>query len=315
MASSFLFNATRWSDWAQVLDDHGWRIAAIVILLAAAHFILARLLRRVIRVGLSRAASLGHPHPETLQARADSLMTTLTWIQAMAVVFIGVTLILDEVGVGVSALVAGVGLIGLALGLGTQALIRDVINGVFILVEDQYRVGDVVRVADVAGVVTEITPRRTVLRDQHGHVHSIPNGQVGVATNMTRGFSRINFDVAVAYEEDIARVVEVLDEVGAGLARDYPEDITDGPRVLRVDELGDDGVTLKVLGDVKPGRQWELTGELRRRVKDEFDRVGIEIPYRREVQVPWEVLEAARRTALRDLEERESRASKEPSQS
>ncbi len=291
----FLFDATRWSEWERVLDDHGWRLAAIVAVLVVAHLVLTRLLRRAIRVALSRAVSLGHPAPEALRGRADSLTTTVNWILATFLVFLGATLVLDEVGVSVSALVAGVGLFGLALGLGAQVLIRDVINGIFILVEDQYRVGEVVRVADVAGVVTEITPRRTVLRDQDGHVHSIPNGQIGVATNLTRGFSRINFDVAVAYEENIDHVIGVLNEVSAGLARDYPEDVRDGPRVLRVDELGDDGVTLKVLGDVKPGRQWELTGELRRRVKDEFDRVGIEIPYRREVQVPWEALESARR--------------------
>jgi small conductance mechanosensitive channel len=183
--------------------------------------------------------------------------------------------------------VAGVGVAGIAIGLGTQTLVKDVINGIFILVEGQYAVGDVVQVAGVSGEVIEITPRRTVLRDVNGHVHVVPNSAITVATNMTQGFSRINLDVTVAYEEDIDRVTAVLDQVCAGLAADRAADFISTPKVVRVDNLGNDGIDLKILGDVRVFKQWELMGELRRRIKNRFDAEGIEIPYHREVQVPF----------------------------
>jgi small conductance mechanosensitive channel len=157
----------------------------------------------------------------------------------------------------------------------------------FILVEGQYAVGDVVNVAGVGGQVIEITPRRTVLRDQNGHVHIVPNSAITVATNMTQGFSRINLNVSVAYEEDIERVTQVINDECEKLAADFPMDIILAPKVLRVDALGADGIDIKILGDVKVFRQWDLMGELRRRLKARFDDEGIEIPYRREVLVPY----------------------------
>lgn len=286
----FLFDATKWDDWKRGFEDHGWAILAIVLVLAAARFIFRRLVRRTIGLALARAGRFGRDDPQAMRARADTLLSTVEWTFTIFLTLLGVTLILDEIGVSVAALVAGVGLAGIALGLGAQALVKDVINGMFILIEDQYRVGDVVRVAGIAGVVVEITPRRTVLRDLDGHLHSIPNGEIGIATNMTRGLSRINLDVSVAYEEDVDRVIVTVNEVCKDLAGERPADFLTTPAVLRVSNLAADGVDLKIVGDVQPGKQWELTGELRRRLKARFDRDGIEIPYHREVQVPWEEL-------------------------
>lgn len=283
----FLFNVTTWGDWERSLDDHGWNIAAIIIVIALSYLLFTRLVGRVLRAALATATQLGADDPDALKARADTLISTITGVFSVFITFIGVTLVLDEIGVGVSALVAGVGLAGLAIGLGAQALIKDVINGVFILIEDQYRVDDWVSVAGTEGAVVEITPRRTVLRDSDGHVHSIPNGQIGVATNMTRGYNAINFDVTVAYEEDIERVIAVLDGVCSQLADDYAQDIKSPPSVLRISDIGADGVTLTIRGNVGAGKQWGLTGELRRRVKTAFDAEKVELPYRREVQIPW----------------------------
>jgi small conductance mechanosensitive channel len=179
----------------------------------------------------------------------------------------------------VTTLVAGFGIIGLGIGLGAQTLVKDVINGMFILVEDQYGVGDVVSIAGVTGVVEEINPRRTVLRDLDGNVHTVPNSAIGVATNMTQQFSRINLDVGVAYEENIDRVIEVINDVCTDLVADYSGDVITPPQVLRVNALADSGVVIKILGDVRIGTQWMLMGELRRRIKNRFDEEGIEIPY------------------------------------
>ena len=290
----FLFDAMRWDDWKRALDDHGWRLLAIVAVLLAARFFFKRLIGRSFSVALSRAGRLGRDDPQAMRQRVDTLLSTVNWMFTIFLLLLGVTLVLDEIGVSVAALVAGVGLAGIALGLGAQALVKDVINGMFILLEDQYRVGDVVQVAGVDGLVVEITPRRTVLRDMDGNLHSVPNGAIGIATNMTRGLSRINLDLALAYEEDLARVIPAIDEVCAGLAAERPADFLSTPSVLRVSGFGADGVRLKVTGDVQPGKQWELTGELRRRLKDRFDREGVEVPYHREVQVPWEEVGRAR---------------------
>jgi small conductance mechanosensitive channel len=216
-----------------------------------------------------------------------TLLSTVGWVFTIFLALVGTALVLDQFDVQISAVVAGVGVAGIAIGLGTQTLVKDVINGIFILVEGQYAVGDVVQVAGVSGEVIEITPRRTVLRDVNGHVHVVPNSAITVATNMTQGFSRINLDVTVAYEEDIDRVTAVLDQVCAGLAADRAADFISTPKVVRVDNLGNDGIDLKILGDVRVFKQWELMGELRRRIKNRFDAEGIEIPYHREVQVPF----------------------------
>src|SRR5690606_21369450 len=125
----------------------------------------------------------------------------------------------------------------------------------------------------------DINPRRTVLRDLGGEVHFIPNSAIVVATNMTMGYSRINLDVRVSYDEDLDRVIPIVNEVCKELMNDCPDDIATPPYVLRVNDLGESAVILKVFGDVRIGEQWRLMGELRRRLKARFDREGIEIPY------------------------------------
>ena len=129
-------------------------------------------------------------------------------------------MILDEVGVDITAIVTGLGIAGLALALGTQALVRDAINGIFLLAEDQYRTGDVVRIAEHTGTVESISLRRTVIRDDDGVVHSVPNGSIGVVSNYTRDFARVNVKVQVAYGEDIARVNRVIERVAQEMAKD-----------------------------------------------------------------------------------------------
>jgi len=168
-----------------------------------------------------------------------------------------------------------------AVGFGAQYLIRDLIAGVFILMENQYRVGDVVKVADVIGLVDEINLRKTVLRDLDGIVHHVPNGEVRVASNYTRHFARVNLNISVAYGTDLDFAIEVINRVCQEMAEEeqWSKVIRSVPQVLRVDSLGDSGIDIKIMGDVKPLEQWNVMVQLRLRIKNEFDKVGIEIPW------------------------------------
>ncbi|MBI2982945.1 MAG: mechanosensitive ion channel family protein, partial [Chloroflexi bacterium] len=161
------------------------------------------------------------------------------------------------------------------------------LGGIFVIVEDQYGKGDVVRIADTAGMVEQVSLRRTILRDLDGIVHSVPNGLIGVSSNYTRGWSRVNLNVSVGYGEDLDRVRAVLDRVGAELAVDpaWSDRITEPPKVLRVDAFEESGVALKILATTRPLHQWDVAGELRRRIKIAFDAEGIEIPYPHRVLV------------------------------
>lgn len=282
----FLFpnSSAEWRHW---FGDQGINVLGILIGLLLVRLLVTRVFARLIRTAAVRAARARQEDESVVQRRVDTLLSTLGWVFTIFLGLVGLALILDQFDVQISALVAGVGVVGIAVGLGAQTLIKDVINGIFILVEGQYAVGDVVNVAGVSGQVIEITPRRTVLRDQDGNVHVIPNSAITVATNMTQGFSRINLNVTVAYEESLDRVIKVIDEICQELSDSRPADFVTTPKVVRVEKLSNDGVDLKIVGDVKIFTQWDLTGDLRRRIKERFDREGIEIPYHREVQIPF----------------------------
>ncbi len=254
-------------------------IGLVLVLLVIAHFVLKRLISRLMKRIIERAETTRRRDAETVKRRADTMSATIFWGVQIVLFFIGASLILGQLGFNVTALAAGLGVIGLGLGLGAQSLIRDVINGMFILLEEQYSIGDVVMIAGVDGVVEDINPRRTVIRDLNGSVHVVPNSAIIVATNYTQNYSRIHLDVNIALEEDTDDVIRVINEVCRELSEDRYTDIVSPPAVLRVNDLGPDGVVIKILGDVRIGTQWELMGELRRRLKNRFDREGIEVPY------------------------------------
>jgi moderate conductance mechanosensitive channel len=176
--------------------------------------------------------------------------------------------------------VAGLGVAGIAVGLGTQSLVRDYLNGALIMLENQFAIGDVVKVAGIGGVVEDFTLRRTTLRDIDGALHTIPNGQIAIASNMTRTWARINERVRVVYGTDLDLARRVIDRVGAEMAAD-PElagQALEPLHVERVDELGERGVSLLVQGKVAAASQWSLAGEFRSRIPAAFDAAGIEMP-------------------------------------
>lgn len=176
--------------------------------------------------------------------------------------------------------IAGLGIVGIAVGFGAQQFVRDYLNGALILVENQFSKGDVVRIAGVSGTVEDFSLRRTTLRDLDGVVHSVPNGEIKVASNLTRVWSGINQDVTVAHGTDIDKAIEVVNQVGREMAEDtaWKRRILETPKVARVSAIGEAGVTLKILGTVRAPDQWAAAGELRRRLLAAFRENGIEIP-------------------------------------
>jgi len=195
------------------------------------------------------------------------------------IVVIAMLMILGQLGIDIGPAVAGLGVVGIAVGFGAQSMVRDYLNGAYILVENQFAKGDVVRIGGVSGTVEDFTLRRTTLRDIDGVVHTVPNGEIKVASNLTRVWARINQDVTVAYGTDIDRASAVVDAVGREMASEtaWKRRIMEPPHVERVEALAEYGVTLKILGTVRAPDQWAAAGELRKRLLDAFKANGIEI--------------------------------------
>jgi len=268
--------------WATVvtwLIEHGIPILIILAVGAVLWFALNKFLPPIVRRSVARTKY--KESKEGLEKRTNTLLSIFKGMGRALIVIIAIMMILDEVGVPVAPVLAGFGIAGVAIGFGAQYLIRDLIAGIFIILENQYRMGDVVRVADIAGLVEGITLRKTVLRDLDGIVHHVPNGEIRVASNFTRHFSRVNLNISVGYGTDLDHAISVINRVGKELAEDekWRKVIKTPPQVLRVDNLGDSGIDIKILGDVKPIEQWGVMGELRLRLKKAFDAEGIEIPW------------------------------------
>jgi len=263
-------------DWFMT---HGIRILVLILIFLVLYLIARHFIPLLVKRVVSRRMA-GVSETE-IKKRVDTISSVLVSICGIVIAIIAVLTILPEFGVNITALIAGLGIAGLAFAFGAQRLIRDIISGMFILFEDQYRVGDVVNVAGIGGLVEEIGLRRTVLRDLDGVVHSVSNGAIEVASNSTRVFSRVNLNISVGYGESLDRVIEVTNRVCQEMAEDpkWKADFVTAPKVLRVDNLGDSGIDIKIMGDTKPSRHWDVMGELRLRIKRTFDEEGIEIPW------------------------------------
>ena len=270
------FSAHGVIDW---LGTHGIRVLVIIIVAVVIYFLLRRFIPTLVKRSMSRQTKR-QPKGE-VKKRASTLSSVLIKTSTVIIAIFAIFTILPEFGVNIAAVLTGFGIVGIAVGFGAQSLIKDLLAGIFILLEDQYRVGDVVNVAGIAGLVEEIGLRRTVLRDLDGVVHSVPNSEIKVASNFTKGYSRVNLNISVAYGENLDRVIEVINRVCKEMADDpkWSADFVSTPKVLRVDNLGDSGIEIKILGDTKPIRQWDVMGELRLRIKRTFDKEGIEIPW------------------------------------
>lgn len=215
------------------------------------------------------------------EKRAETLVHIVRNAIKVFIYIVASFMVLKEVGVDIAPLLAGVGIAGLAIGFGAQTLVKDFLTGFFILMENQYRVGDVVKIGDHSGLVEKIKLRTTVLRDLQGVVHIIPNGEVQSVNNMTHEWSRAVLDIGVAYKENVDKVIQVLREVGSKMRQEEPYNqiMLEEPEILGVDSFGDSQVTIKMLAKTCPLKQWQVARELRRRIKYAFDQQGIEIPF------------------------------------
>jgi small conductance mechanosensitive channel len=213
--------------------------------------------------------------------RIKTLMALFRWIGSILIIALTLFLLLELFGFNMAPILAGAGIVGLAFGFGGQYLIRDIINGVFILVEGQYRINDVVKIGEHGGLVEAVNLRVTRLRDLEGKVIYIPNGEIKSVVNFTQEFSQALLNIGVAYKENVDRVMEVIKEVGAAMQADphFSRMILDELEMLGVDDFAASQVTIKCRIKTLPIKQWEVAREFRRRIKNRFDELGIEIPF------------------------------------
>jgi len=277
------FKKEPWSTILAVVRDDVIPIVLIVI----ASYVAIRLARvfihGIVKTLLDREASEGTAQELSaveLKKRMDTLDALGGRTLQAFIVMVAGLMVLGKVGLDIGPAVAGLGVVGIAVGFGAQSLVKDYLNGSLILIENQFGKGDVVRAAGVSGSVEDFTLRRTTLRDLDGVVHTIPNGEIRVASNLTRVWSRINQDVTVAYGTDIDKAIDVVDKVGVEMAGDpqWKRRVLEAPRVERVEALSEYGVTLKILGTVRAADQWSAGGDFRKRLLTAFKANDIEIP-------------------------------------
>jgi small-conductance mechanosensitive channel len=277
------FAEAPWVTWVPIFED---RILPILLILAVALVLggaVKLFVHGIVKALMDREATEGTAQELSaveLKKRMDTIDNLGGNVLRFFVIVIAGLMILRTFGLDIGPAIAGLGIVGIAVGFGAQSLVKDYLNGSLILIENQFSKGDVVRVADVSGTVEDFSLRRTTIRDLDGVVHTVPNGMIGVASNLTRVWARINQDVNVAYGTDIDKAIEVVDTVGRDMASDpaWNRRILETPRVDRVAGLGEYGVTLKILGTVRAADQWAAAGEFRKRLLAAFRANDIEIP-------------------------------------
>ncbi len=237
---------------------------------------------RVIHMGINRTIGRVAKGSDPERAkRTETLKSTIKSLVNIVLFSIAMVIILGQLGIAIGPILAAAGVLGLAVGFGAQSLVRDVINGFFILLDDQIRVGDVVQIAGKGGLVEKVTLRLVVLRDLAGNVHFVRNGSIDVVTNMTKDYSRYVFDIGVAYREDVDEVISVIRSVDEELRGDpaFGESILEPIEILGLDEFADSAIIIKARTKTMPIKQWEIGREFNRRLKRAFDQRGIEIPF------------------------------------
>src|SRR5947209_966285 len=265
-----------WQDWHQDLVRFArYDIPKLLTILLLA-FILIRLLSITTRklVEISKRGSTGGA------VRTQQISTVVGVLRSFGVFLItlvAIMQVLQVFSINIAPLLASAGIAGLAIGFGAQTLVKDVINGFFILVENQFEVGDTIRAAGVSGVVEEITMRRTTLRDGDGTLHIVPNGAIQIVSNMTRDWSQVTLHVSADYSENSDRVVELLEQVAAEFYSDarFKDDVVSEPQVPGIERVRGNEVDYLMLVKVRPGKQYGVARELRRRIKTTFEKNNI----------------------------------------
>ncbi len=262
--------------WTQI-----WQTGLIVVVAIAVWLVGRWLIRRSSARLQQRLEATGDLGKRARAQRLGTVARTASAVLLIVVMVLGTVTALALWGIPIGPLVASLSVVGIAIGIGAQDLVKDVIAGMFVIAEDQYAIGDVVELAGVSGSVEEIRLRTTVLRGLDGSVYHVPNGEVRVATNLTYEYSRVVVDLSVAYEESVDRALDVLGEIAAAFAADpdWSDALVGEPAVLGVDALEDSGVVIRLLFTTDPDLRWQVKREFLRRAKNGLDAEGIEIPY------------------------------------
>ncbi len=268
--------------WAESLIPwllaHGLKILFIIGLAYVFNKIIYKVIEKTVRLAVLPD---GFSSPEAEKKREDTLIHIFSATVKIAIFIMTVLMVMEEFGVMIGPILAAAGIVGLAFGFGGQYLIRDIISGFFIILENQYRIGDVVSFDTVKGLVEDISLRKTTLRDMDGVVHHVPHGEIKIVSNLSKDFSRVNLDLGVSYSSSLEHVISVVNRTGMELAEDphWKEFIIKPVQFLRVNDFADSAVIIKVLGETQILKQWEIAGEFRKRIKIAFDKEGIEIPF------------------------------------
>jgi small-conductance mechanosensitive channel len=226
------------------------------------------------------------PEKDLLQSsearkRVQTLGNILRHAILIAISFIAVLMILGELGIQLGPLLATAGIGAVAIGFGAQSLVKDVISGFFIILENQYRIGDAIEVAGVSGLVESVSLRKTVLRDLEGRVHTIPNGEIKVVSNLSKEWSRSVLDIGISYRENIDQVIDILSQIGRELEAEesYKNAILEPLQILGLERFGESQLVIRIMVKTAPLKQWDVGRELRKRIKERFDEKGIQIPF------------------------------------
>ncbi len=252
-------------------------LTVLVVTWIISHFIrliITRIVRRMIPHGSFRLENEEIKREDTLIEILSEFFNIIVWVGAFLY-------ILSTFGVPIAPLVTGAGILGVAVGFGSQSLVKDVINGMFIIAENQFRIGDVITVGQYSGTVEGMTLRVTKLRHINGTIHYVPNGEIKVASNESMDFSMVDLKINVGYETKIDHLQEVINQVGQDLVNDpeFKDAIIEAPEFLRIDDFTDYAITARILSKVYPKEQYRIAGELRKRLKKAFEAHSIDIPY------------------------------------
>ena len=269
-----LVSSVDWARWS------GPALAALrIVLIVALAWIAIAVLQRMVRTVRIRVAT--RMGGVDAARRAETLGRVIRYLIALVISAVAVMLVLAEVGVSLAPILGAAGVVGLAIGFGAQSLVKDYFTGFFILFEDQIRTGDVVKIADIGGLVEDITLRHVRLRDYDGNVHFVPNGLITTVTNMSRLYAQAVVDVGVAYRENVDEVIAVMGKVGRQMRADeaLAPKILDELEIAGVERFDDSAVVLRCRFKVAPLEQWNVRREFLRRIKAAFDECGIEIPF------------------------------------
>jgi len=260
------------------LFAHALKISIILAVAYAAQFFIRKFIEQVVRRSIRRRR---FKSDKDEMQREDTVVSILNTGLYGAIFVSVVLMIMQEFSINIGPLIAGAGVAGVALGFGAQYMVKDFLAGLFIIAENQYRVGDVLQVNQgpfaVSGTVELISLRQTVLRDLQGRVHHISNGNIQVATNLTMDYSNVELDVCVGYESDLKHVEKVINRVGMAIFEyvEWKGIALEPPHMLRVDEFTDSGITIKIICKTAPIRQWEVKGEILKQLKIAFDKEKI----------------------------------------